>query len=479
LGYASFKAAGAIMNARVTALIVCLALAAVPALARQAKAHKPAAQAGQNAAPNATHKTVRKSAEKKPAEKKEAGKTAPAAIAKAYAAMPPDERLAIQTNLAWTGYYEGPPGGDFDDQRVIDAVKLFQKAAKDKETGILNDEERAHLAAAAEPAQRAVGWRLIDDPATGAHFGLPEKLVSPLGNSRTGRRWSSGHSQIEINDFHLSEASLPVLFEAEKKTPRGRRVESSTLKPESYVISGTQGLKNFVTRAESDGAVVRGITVLYDQATAGIMAPVAIAIANSFDGFPDANAALPPGQERAVEYSTAIVADQSGDLIAVRQDTADCTAITVPPSGHAIRIAEDKTNGLVLLRIYGARNLVPAALAAQSQGDDLMLVGIADPTAQHGGDVVTKAAAHLDGQNIEPAPNPGFSGAAVIDAGGHFAGMVELESSANAATGLITRQATLISAGAVRAFLAAHGIRPATGQTAVDRSVVRVICVRK
>lgn len=461
------------MNARITALIVCLAVANVPAFAQHAKVQKPAAQAGQNAAPKAAQKSARKPAGKKPA-----GKTAPAAIAKAYATMPPDERLAIQSNLAWTGYYDGPPGGDFEDERVIDAVKLFQKAVKDKETGILTADERAHLAAAAEPAQRAVGWSLIDDPATGAHFGLPEKLVSPVGVSRTGSRWTSGHAQIEIHDFRLSEASLPVLFETEKKTPRGRRVESSTLKPDSYVISGTQGLKNFVTRAESDGTAVRGISVLYDQATAGIMAPVAIAIANSFSGFSDTNVALPPGQQRAVEYGTAIVADQSGDLIAARQDTTNCTAITVPGFGHAARIAEDKTNGLALLRLYGAHNLVPAALADQSQGNDLTLVGVADPAAQQGGHAVTKAAALLDGQSIAPAPNLGFSGAAAIDASGRFAGVVELKSLVDAAAGLVTRQATLIPAGTVRAFLQGQGIMPTAGQGAIDQSVVRVICVR-
>ena len=73
--------------------------------------------------------------------------------------MPVAERLAVQSDLAWIGDYEGPPGGDFTDERVIDAVKLVQKAAADKETGILNDEERARLAAAAKAPQAAVGWQ--------------------------------------------------------------------------------------------------------------------------------------------------------------------------------------------------------------------------------------------------------------------------------------------------------------------------------
>ncbi len=457
------------MDRRMTAILVCLALASAPALAREAKVHKPIAQAE----PKAAHKTTHKATAKKPA-----GKKAPAAIATAYAAMPPDERLAIQSDLAWLGYYEGAPGGDFDDQRVIDAVKLFQKANKGKDTGIVDEQERAHLAAAAQPSQRAVGWHVIDDPATGARFGLPEKLVSPLGFYRTGSHWISGHGQIQIDDFRLSEASLPALFAEEKKTPRGRSVEWSMLQPNSFVISGTQGLKNFVVRAEASGGQVRGITILYDQATTGVMAPVAIATANSFEGFPDPNAAPPPGQQRAVEYGTAIVVDQSGDLITARQSASDCEVITVAGFGHAGRIAEDTADDLALIRLYGARNLVPAALAGDSQGDDLILAGIADPVAQAGGGAVTKAAAHLNGQILDPAPKPGFSGAAANDAQGHFAGMVELTSPAVAGPGPVSQQATLVPAAAVRAFLTAHGIAPVAGQGAIEQSVLRVICVR-
>lgn len=467
------------MNARMTAIIVCLALANGPAMARTAKVAKPAASAGQNAAPKAaTPKGAPKTARQPAAEKPGAKKT-PAAVAQAYAAMPEDERLAIQSDLAWTNYYEGPPGGDFDDERVVDAVKLYQTALKDKVTGILTSEERARLSAAAAPAKRAVGWRIVDDPATGARFGLPEKLVSPIGPSPTGGHWVSGHGQIQIDDERLAEANLPALFEQEKKTPRGRHADSSALHPDSFVISGTQGLKNFVARAQSSGGEVRGITVLYDQATAGIMAPVATAIANSFHGFPDPGAAPMEGEQRAVEYSTAIVADENGDLIASAQGTDDCATIAVPDFGAAVRVTADKTSDLALIRLYGARNLAPAALATESQTDDLTLIGIADPAAQQGGDAVTKLSARLDGQKITPTPKFGFSGAAAVDGQGRFAGVVELQSAADAVTGLATVQATLVPADAVRAFLAAHGIKPATGQDPMERSMLRVICVRK
>jgi Putative peptidoglycan binding domain len=467
------------MDTRVAAIVVGLLAASWPALARQANVHKPVAPAA--------HKLAHKAAVIKPAAKKtkKTAKKIAAAVATAYAAMPEAQRLAIESDLAWVGDYQGAAGGDFD-ERVIDAIKVFQKGNGGKESGILSEQERALLAAAAKAPEEAVGWRLIDDAAAGARIGLPEKLVAQTSASRTGSRWRSGHGQIQIETFRLYEAALPALFDEEKKTPLQRRVESSALKPGSFIISGMQGLKKFLVRAEASGGEVRGITILYDQATAGIMAPVAVAMANAFQGFPDPNAGPPPGGTRSVEYGTAIVVDRSGDLLALRQVTDGCAAITVPGLGHAARLVADKTNDLALIRLYGARNLVPAPLAGEAgKGDDLTLIGIADPLAQDGGDAVTAAAARLTAQGVEPAPKLGFSGAAAIDAQGRFAGIVDLKSvvvaavAAIAALGPATRQATLVPAAVVRAFLATHGITPAASHSAIDQSIVRVICVRK
>ena len=47
----------------------------------------------------------------------------------AYAAMPMDERLAIQSDLIWSGDYNGGVTGEFGD-RAIAAVKAFQKSSK-------------------------------------------------------------------------------------------------------------------------------------------------------------------------------------------------------------------------------------------------------------------------------------------------------------------------------------------------------------
>jgi hypothetical protein len=471
------------MNTRLAAIVVGLLAAGALALALDS-AFSPSFAAPSKPIKAAAHP------QKKPEQHQAAAKTAAAAdqtgssrhrkpepaekaahASPVYASIPEAERLVVQADLAWLGHYEGAPGGDYD-QRTVDAIKAFQKIIGNKETGVLNEQERARLEAAAHGPQEADGWQIINDPATGARLGVPTKLVSPAGTPRTGSRWAS-------ETFRLSEASLAALFDEEKKTTRQRHADASALKSDSFVISGTQGLKNFIVRAETSGSEVRGITILYDQATAGIMMPVAIAMGDSFVGFPDPKAGPPPGQRRAVEYATAIVVDRDGDLIAPAHATAECEALTVPGFGHAARIAEDSANNLALLRLYGAHNLVPAPMAGTSQGPELTLVGVADPLAQEGGGAVTSASARMSGQTIAPAPKPGFSGAGAVDAQGRFAGMVQLNSPVVAGNGPATVQAMVVPGDTVRAFLTSHGITPAGGHGAIDQSVLRVICVRK
>jgi hypothetical protein len=327
-------------------------------------------------------------------------------------------------------------------------------------------------------ALEAAGWRIIDDLVTGARLGLPSALVPKTAPARMGSRWTSRQGQIDIETFRLHEGALAALFDAEKKVRR-RIVEHSTVTPDSFVMSGMQGLKRFIVRVQSSGSELRGITILFDQATEGVMAPIAATMANTYQGFPDPSAAPPPGLRRSVEYGTAIVVSGQGHLITSAQITDGCQAITIPGFGHAERIAADKANDIALLRVYGAQNLLPVALAGDGgAGDDLTLVGIADPLAQAGGGAVTRAPAHRGAQGLDPAPKLGFTGAAAVDAQGRFAGMVDLQSTAVAGASAVNL-AALIPPETLRAFLQAQNIAPASGHTPIDQSVVRVICVRK
>lgn len=408
-------------------------------------------------------------------------KAKPSPLAESYAAIPLAERLSIQSDLVWTGDYNGTVNGEFG-ERAIAAVKAFQKRKGGKETGVLNQPERAGLAAAAKPKQDAVGWRMVDDPATGARIGVPSKLVPQASTINGGMRWASSRGEYSVETFRVSQpgTTLPAVFERMKKEPADRKPEYSVLRPDFFVISGMQNLKKFYVRAQVRGEEVRGITVLYDQAMAGMMEPVVVAMSSAFTAFPAASALPPP--RRKVEYASGVVV-APGHIVTSREALEGCYVTTVAGIGGADRVADDKDK-LALLRVY-ATDLKPMALAAEPmKASDVMLLGVPDPQAQGGGGAVSSAKARVtEALAIEPAPAPGFDGAAVLDAQGRLAGLATVKPVIVAgAAPVAAPSSTLAPAEAIRKLLAEQKIAAdgaAAGSEVAKGSVVRVICVRK
>jgi peptidoglycan hydrolase-like protein with peptidoglycan-binding domain len=394
-------------------------------------------------------------------------------------AMAQTERLALQSDLAWVGEYNGAITGEVS-ERMVNAIKKFQKSRGARQTGVLNPQERGVLADTARQRQESVGWKIITDAGTGVRLGIPTKLVPQQTNDANGAKWTSptGTVQIVLSRRKEANPTTAKLAEQEKKA-NGRAVDYNVVKPDFFVLSGLQGLKKFYVRGTFKGDEIRIMTILYDQAVENTVEPVVIAMSSAFTPFPTGLQAGPPPR-KTVEYGTGIVVADDGSIVTDRQLVDACVAIAIAGFGNADRIAEDKDRDLALLRIYGARGLKPLNLAGgngKTAGD---LTGIADPQNQGGGNAVSSVKATVNGANLVPAPAIGFSGAAAMDIDGKFAGLAQLKpvlvaGSANAPP----PQAALAPADAIRDFLKANGVS-ATG-TSLDAksSVVRVICVRK
>jgi hypothetical protein len=343
------------------------------------------------------------------------------------------------------------------------------------------------LANLSKSKQEQVGWRMVEDPSTGAQVGLPGKQVPNSAPGKSGSRWFSTQGQIQVETFRVSGpgTSLSDAFEQQKKEPASRHVETSLLRGDSFFLSGMQGLKKFYVRADFRDVEIRGIMILYDQATEGIMDPVAVVATSVFAPFPGSglSALLGAPARRKVEYGTGIVVTAAGHILTGRRLTEGCNIIAIAGLGNAARIAEDQASNLELLRVYGAPDLVPAALVHEgAKGPALTLVGISDPHDQGGGRVASAAAARLDGNLILPAPPAGFDGAAAIDTQGRLVGLVALKDGAVSAGAASPKQAVVISVKALRNFLDSQNVTPATGRVGLDAAkaaLVRVICVRK
>jgi peptidoglycan hydrolase-like protein with peptidoglycan-binding domain len=402
-------------------------------------------------------------------------------------AMGQAERLALQSDLAWVGQYNGAITGDVS-ERMVNAIKEFQKGRGGKPTGVLNPQERGVLADTAKRKQESVGWKIVTEPGTGARLGIPTKLVPQLASDANGAKWTSPTGTIQIQIARRKEANPATakVAEREKKEP-GRTVNYTVVKPDFFVLSGLQGLKKFYLRGTLKGDEVRILTILYDQATENTVEPVVIAMSSAFNAFPAAAQAAGPPPRKTVEYGTGVVVGEDGSIIADRQVTDGCLTVAIAGFGNADRIAEDKEHDLALLRIYGARGLKPINLAGAAAKTALDLTGIPDPQNQGGGAAVSslKASVARTGGNsdvaLSPAPAIGFSGAAAFDSDGKFAGIALLKpvQLAGPTTDAPAAQAVLVTADTLRDFLKANGVAAAGSSSDARASVVRVICVRK
>src|SRR5437899_1873083 len=112
-------------------------------------------------------------------------------------AMAQAERLALQSDLAWVGQYNGAITGEVS-ERMVAAIKEFQKSRSAKQTGVLNPQERGILADTAKRRQENVGWKIVTDAGTGVRLGIPTKLVPQAAGDANGAKWTSPTGTVQI-----------------------------------------------------------------------------------------------------------------------------------------------------------------------------------------------------------------------------------------------------------------------------------------
>ena len=395
--------------------------------------------------------------------------------------VPAREREAVRSALLWQSSDEAVPAGE---DPIVFAIKNYQKRTKGKISGTLTDAEREALLAEAKAREDEFGWRVVTDPATGMRVGLPTKMVPQANDAPQGTRWSSRHGDVQVETFRIKTAEgIAALFEQAKKEA-ARKVEYSLMRGDNYVVSGLQGLKKFATRAYMRNGELRGVTVSYDQAIEGIVAPLAVVMASAFSPFPDRVAPM-ANLSKSVDYGTGLVVSADGHLVTDRKLTEGCISLVAAGIGSAERVAVDPQNALALLRVYGRGNLKPVTFAtpAAKPTEDVLVLGIPDPHIQNGEKAPAELRARLrDGGGLElraPLPMAGYSGAAALSKSGEVLGMIETRNTMLASAEPSLPPVRLIPADTIRDFMTRNGIPQPVGGGDVRASVVRIICVRK
>jgi peptidoglycan hydrolase-like protein with peptidoglycan-binding domain len=367
----------------------------------------------------------------------------------AFMGLPEASRKAAQEALVWLGLYVGVNDGEFG-KRTRDAILAFQASLKAPADGALSAPELKALLAAAQKAREATGFQVVSDPKTGAKIGAPLKLLSSLPSARLGFASSA-------------DADLGALYTRLSATTPTRKIAYKAIKPDAFfVVSGQDGPVKFYTRFDKSTTAtppLRGFTFAYPALQTAALDRIAIAIANSFEPFPEstgapaANAAASPASSAAPPppvpqpAATALVVAPGKALTALKAD--DCAHPTV--AGKPVRIERaDAATGLTILAGDFAANGGAPQLGAPRE--DLVVLGF------DGSRLAASSASFTGGEAapvVTAAVDKGASGGPVFDRRGALVGLVApIAGEPKRVAGLaLAAPHALIAPEALRAFL--------------------------
>lgn len=298
----------------------------------------------------------------------------------AFLALPEATRKAVQEALVWLGLYVGVNDGEFG-KRTHDAILAFQGNVKAPADGALSPPLLNALLAAAQKARDAAGFQIVSDPKTGAKIGAPLKLLNARGGAR-------------LDFASNADPDLGALYARLSAATPTRKIAYKAMKPDAFfVVSGQEGPVKFYTRFDRNPAAtppIRGFTFAYPASKTATLDRVAIAIANSFEPFPEsapapassagAGAGPPPASIAAppppapLPAATALVIAPGKALTALKGN--DCPNPTV--GGKPVRIERtDAATGLTILAGDFASNGGAPRLGSPSP--DLVILGFSGP----------------------------------------------------------------------------------------------------
>ena len=228
---------------------------------------------------------------------------------------------------------------------------------------MLNQPERAALAAAAKPKQDDVGWRMVEDPATGARLGIPAKLVPNTQVSGGIGSWS-------VVARRISGRDLPHRAARHDARRRVRADEEGAGRPQDRLQRAAAGFLRHLRPAGPEeilrarAAARRRGARHHHPLRSGDGRHHGAGGGRDVERLCGVSGRRGARRRRAARSSTraASWSAPATSSPAARRSTA---AMSSPSRASAAPIAsaEDKASGLALLRVYGARSSKPVALA--------------------------------------------------------------------------------------------------------------------
>ncbi|MGA8582535.1 MAG: peptidoglycan-binding protein [Roseiarcus sp.] len=376
-----------------------------------------------------------------------------------FLALPESTRKAAQDALVWLGFYNGVVDGDFG-RGTRNAILAYQASVKAPQDGALSAPEIKALLASAQKARDAVGFQIVKDAKTGASIGAPTKLIG-------------AHAGAKLVLAASPDADLDALYARLAAVTPARKIAYKAIKPDSFfVVSGQDGASNFYTRFDKNAAAsppIRGFTFAYPSSQAAQLDRVAIAVANSFEPFPQvattpaastasgavapASSAAPPAPNPS-PAATALVVAPGLALTALKAD--DCPNPTVDGKPVRVERTDAATNLAMIAGDFGPKGEPPRFGAP---GPDVVVLGFAGPR-------LAASPASLSGGEARPAivaaVEASGGGGPVFDRRGALVGLVApIEGAPKRVAGVaLAASHAVIAPDAIRAFLGASESAP-------------------
>jgi peptidoglycan hydrolase-like protein with peptidoglycan-binding domain len=213
----------------------------------------------------------------------------------AFNALSETDRRAIQDALVWSGRYLGVVDGAFG-KRTRDAIVAYQTGVKAQADGLVDAAQLSAMIAAAQKARAAVGFQIFADEKTGVRIGAPLKILDKrVANEAGGIRLmkADGSITLDLASPGGGDAGLAKLYATLTADAPGRKIAFKISRPDYFVVSGEEaGRKVYERMAKAPGGwadptAVRGFRVAYPAAQSADFDKIVVALASSFEPFPN------------------------------------------------------------------------------------------------------------------------------------------------------------------------------------------------
>ncbi len=276
------------------------------------------------------------------------------------------QRMALQTALAWDGYYTAGIDGAFG-PGTRHSMAAWQSAKGYEPTGILTTGQRRELLDDYNAVLQGIGLQLVRNEAAGIKMQMPTALVA-FSKYEPPFIYYDSKPGSKVRLFLISEtgdqATLYGLYDILQTLailpPEGKRVRKKI----SFEINGMDASIHSYAYARLQDGAVKGFILVWPVSDEKRRARVLAEMRKSFAPF---GAALPdnagtPNEEQRIDLVSGLemrkpawsrsgfYVDGQGDVLTAANGLESCTKITLDRSYDATLAQADTALGVALLR---------------------------------------------------------------------------------------------------------------------------------